>query len=93
MEGRSLGSIHARDFTFRTISLKSCITAGDTMTLQEWTDKFQTFTANHPSGAVGVPFGLLETPAYREIFHLNDFVISSITAGTIWLVPRAIKRE
>lgn len=44
----------------------------------------------HVSGAMWLTWG--QTPAAREVqkrlYHLSDYVVSSLSAGTIWLVER-----
>jgi len=57
------------------------------MTLQEWSTKFNVVVNQHPNGASYVPI-TINNSSYMELWHLSDYLVSSIQAGTIWLVPR-----
>ena len=55
------------------------------MTLKEWTDKWDYVVGVKANGAVYVDENLV-CVAREELFHLSDYVVSSVVAGTIWLV-------
>lgn len=58
-------------------------------TLAEWQHVTKVTLKYHPSGAVSLPDYSWLTNTWRwELHHLKDYVVSSITAGTIWLVER-----
>ena len=52
------------------------------MTLSEWATATGNTVSDHPSGAKHLPF--FED---RQLWHLEDWKVSSVVAGTIWLVP------
>lgn len=57
------------------------------MTLNEWCDKNKIVAMTHPNGAKYVPeqdYGPLRT----ELWHLDDYHVSSVVAGTVWLVKK-----
>jgi hypothetical protein len=56
--------------------------------LAEWHLMTNIYVKQHPSGAVSLPDQHLSDYWRWELFHLTDYVVSSVTAGTIWLVER-----
>lgn len=72
------------------------------MTLQEWSAEFGLSAVpfvprNNETGQVsGPPTGaMLVSDAWSFtgrskwlLYHLSDYVVSSVTGGTIWLIPR-----
>lgn len=59
----------------------------DRLTLADWETKYREKAGEHPTGARFVPFVSPSEKAW-ELFHLSDFVVSSVQAGTVCLVPR-----
>lgn len=58
-------------------------------TLKEWEHMTKFYAKQHESGAYVLPDSTHINNTWRwELFHLKDYVVSSITAGTIWLVSR-----
>jgi hypothetical protein len=58
-------------------------------TLAEWQHMTKVVVTLHTSGAYTVPDYSWLTGQWRwELFHLKDYVVTSVTAGTIWLVER-----
>jgi hypothetical protein len=51
------------------------------MKLSEWATATGNVVGDHPSGAKHLPF--VED---RDLWHLDDWKVSSVVAGTIWLV-------
>lgn len=58
------------------------------MTLHEWEQQSGETTHLHPSGARWIAYASLSMDDYRELFHLSDYLVSSVIGGTVWLVPR-----
>ena len=61
------------------------------MTLRQWIERYQRLVHSHGElGTVWLP-DFVETPtnpAERwSLFHLSDYVVSSVSGGSIWLVP------
>ena len=52
------------------------------MTLSEWVAATGNIVSDHPSGSKHLPF--VED---RDLWRLEDWTVSSVVAGTIWLVP------
>ena len=55
------------------------------MTLREWQDKWDYIIGTSQTGAMFVTNDLV-CGARSELFHLSDYAVSSVVAGTIWLV-------
>ena len=55
------------------------------MTLREWTAKWDYKPGTHKSGATYLVDDLV-CGARSELFHLSDYAVSTVVAGTIWLV-------
>lgn len=51
------------------------------MKLEEWIAATGNVVSDHSSGAKHLPFD-----DYRDLWHLEDWKVSSVVAGTIWLV-------
>ena len=60
------------------------------MTLFEWEVKTGVYVGSHDSGARWVPGSTLRMTdtARRRLWHLDDYLVSSVMGGTIWLVRR-----
>ena len=56
------------------------------MTLKQWADKWGIQPSPH-GGAAVVTLHPKER-SYSELWGLQDYVVSSVTGGSIWLVPR-----
>ncbi len=64
------------------------------MTLQEWLDRQNVnpvSTKHDPCVPIASPSPNSE--AYRDLFWLSDYFVSSVTAGTVWLLPREFVRS
>jgi hypothetical protein len=57
------------------------------MTLSEWKEQSGHYVGDHKSGAKWIPANM-PLPLHWELYHLTDYVVSSITGGSIWLVKR-----
>lgn len=55
--------------------------------LAEWEHMTEHYIKHHDNGAVSLA-DTVPTAWRWELFHLTDYVVSSITAGTIWLAAR-----
>jgi hypothetical protein len=61
-------------------------------TLAEWEHMTKFHPTLHSSGAYTLPDSPHINSTWRwELHHLKDYVVSSITAGTIWLVQRDLE--
>lgn len=60
------------------------------MTLQEWS-KLSRILPTHPTtelGAVSLLMRRDENPSlYADLWHLDDFKVSTVSGPVIWLVP------
>lgn len=57
--------------------------------LAEWEHMTKFYVKHHDNGAVSLADSRHINSTWRwELFHLTDYVVSSVTAGTIWLVVR-----
>jgi hypothetical protein len=54
------------------------------MKLQEWATKNEQHIAKHAHARCVAS----NVPNQPDLFHLDDYVVSSVTGGTIWLVRR-----
>ena len=57
------------------------------MTLNEWKQKWDYVVTTHSSGAMVLPDDLV-CGARSELWHLSDYVVSSVTGGSVWLIKR-----
>jgi hypothetical protein len=57
------------------------------MTLAEWAERSKYAPRKHASGAYHVP-QVEPEDSQRLLWHLTDYLVSSVTGGSIWLVPR-----
>lgn len=60
------------------------------MTLGELTEKYNLYSARHKNGCYFVIVQSFNYPSYTELFHLSDFIVSTVSGITIWLIPRQI---
>jgi hypothetical protein len=59
------------------------------MTLAEWTEKSPIVPQLHKDGfSVWVAYLGSSDPIYRELWRLSDYRVTSVAAGSIWLVPK-----
>lgn len=58
----------------------------DKMSLQEWSNRFNVPVGVHATGSRYVPDEYREGRAF--LWCLTDYIVSSVTAGTIWLIQR-----
>ena len=60
------------------------------MTLAQWAEFWPYKVSKHSTGAMWTPDAVKNwSRDWRvEAFHLSDYLVSSITGGTIWFVPR-----
>lgn len=65
------------------LSSSQCI-----FSLSDWTFMTNVYVKHHPEGTVSLADQHLSSSWRWELFHLTDYVVSSVTAGTIWLSPR-----
>jgi hypothetical protein len=57
------------------------------MTLREWCELAKIpYTTTVVSGSYGIEFS--DKDLYIKLWHLSDFMVSSVSAGSVWLVPR-----
>ena len=56
------------------------------MTLTEWEMKYSRFVRKHKNGQYHIPDFVGNERA--DLFHLSDYIVSSVTGGTIWFIPR-----
>lgn len=63
----------------------------DNITLEQWSQRYSVVVGTHDSGCRYV---MDEFPSCNEarthLFRLTDYIVSSIVAGTIWLVKRQV---
>jgi hypothetical protein len=57
------------------------------MTLVEWAATYGYVVREHPGGAYCMP-DTSSGHARVLAFHLSDYLVSSVTAGSMWFVPR-----
>ncbi len=57
------------------------------MTLAQWAEKSPYRVSMHSSGCMVTAWNPSYV-GYGDLFHLSDYVVSSIEAGTVWLVSR-----
>ncbi len=62
------------------------------MTLQEWSIRFDRVINSGKNGAFWLPDSfsfveIQETKARNELWNLSDYIVSSVSGGTIWLIP------
>ena len=58
------------------------------MTLQQWADQHNIVVGQRPdNGPTYVTFPM-DSNVRAELFHLTDFIVSSVTGGVIWLVKK-----
>jgi hypothetical protein len=67
------------------------------MTLSQWETRLQAVEDlpiatprvinTHAAGGKWIPDGM-PNPYRRELWSLSDYLVSSVTGGTIWLTPR-----
>ena len=56
------------------------------MTLDQWTEKYDGYVANHSNGCRYVPgCHYLAKQAYKALWVLTDFHVSSVSGGVVWL--------
>lgn len=65
---------------------EECLAGKDKLSLQEWEQRFSVTAGTHASGCRFVPDEFNDSRPY--LFLLTDHIVSSVTAGTIWLVKR-----
>jgi len=60
------------------------------MTLREWEDQSPVRGQQHWRGAYVIPDAL--PPSIRKaLWYLDDFIVTSVSGGAIWLVPKGEK--
>jgi len=57
------------------------------MTLKQWSEKYNRLVHYKPSGLVHL-VTTYNNEENRELHHLDDYVVTTITAGSTFLVPR-----
>jgi len=56
------------------------------MTLDQWSDKYDKYIGNHINGSRYIPgYTSLPHSAYRELWTLIDYRVSTVSGGTVWL--------
>lgn len=58
------------------------------LTFEQWQDKANFTATRHPGGAYVVPDFTAIEKFRAALWNLSDYVVSSVTGGSIWLVPR-----
>jgi len=59
------------------------------MTLKDWSDKWKISPKKHSGGGLYFPgITYMDEPAKRELYRLDDYAVSSVSGGTLWLIPR-----
>ncbi len=62
------------------------------MTLAQWAETFPYKVMPHSSGCMTVA-AVINHPQYRALFNLEDYAVSSVEAGTVWLVPKRTPKK
>jgi hypothetical protein len=55
--------------------------------LTEWLERSTVAPHYHLGGAVSVPDVITNQPIRRWLWQLDDYRVSSIIGGSVWLVP------
>ncbi len=65
------------------------------MTLKQWSNKYRYEPTKMANGAVAAPYlgGDFGGNAHKDLFHLSDYAVSSVNAGTVWLRPLKVKKN
>jgi hypothetical protein len=60
------------------------------MTLEQWRNSYETHSTGrfHPKGAYVRPDSSDIEHGRTWLWALSDYLVSSVTGGSIWLVPR-----
>ncbi len=59
------------------------------MTLVQWSEIYNGYIGNHESGAKYIAGSVyLAECAYKKLWTLSDFRVSSVLGGTIWLLRK-----
>jgi hypothetical protein len=58
------------------------------MTLAEWAKGWPHKVSQHSSGAMWTPDGELKIHHRCQAFYLSDYLVSSVSGGSIWFVSR-----
>jgi hypothetical protein len=59
------------------------------MTLSDWCDANKVPLYEFKNCMFIVYHWYPDNPAYRQLFDLKDYIVSSVAGVTIWLVPRS----
>jgi hypothetical protein len=62
------------------------------MTAKEWERKYGYALRPHNNkGTLWIPDSQLDKKKLMryDLFHLSDYAVSSITGGSVWLIPRS----
>jgi hypothetical protein len=57
----------------------------DEMYLTEWINTYRHYAAQHGSGSWYV-HAVPGDVGYADLFHLDDYAVSSVASGVVWLV-------
>jgi hypothetical protein len=80
-----MARVHALGFT----AADGC--KGEQMTLQAWREKYSGMVVHqHANGAYWLPDYLMPDGPAWELYHLDDYAVSSVTGGSIWLWKRQV---
>lgn len=58
------------------------------MTLKEWATKYNEHVTTMRHGGTCIADRTRTPDADWELYHLDDYAVSSVQAGTVWLVPK-----
>ena len=64
---------------------------GLTYTFDVWRVTFGVHVPDHyriKTGVIALPYSGLDPAAERALYRLSDYLVSSVSGGSIWLCPR-----
>ena len=67
--------------------------ADNGMTLQEWAAGWPYAVRQHTHGARWTPDAVGHEDHYTQAFRLSDYLVSSVSGGSIWFIQRATPVE
>jgi|PlaIllAssembly_1097288.scaffolds.fasta_scaffold29831_2 hypothetical protein len=54
--------------------------------LAEWEKGSRYAVTRHPDGSISVPYGV--EPHFNKLWGLSDYRVTSVTGGSVWLMPK-----
>jgi hypothetical protein len=61
------------------------------LTLEEWASRYNRFIERAYCKPAMIVHDDRFDESRRELFHLSDYLVSSVCAGTIYLIPRSVE--